>query len=387
MFDVDIRGLRELEGGRAPHRLAIEPIANVFDEFRGYEAGRKRPTFCGVQLTHSKNPRGVRLTVTDDGAGFTKESDIWTFFGSTAKRSAAGVSGRFNAGDKQLIAVAREAVVKTNNLTVTFADGKRDITRHRKEVHNGTVVEALMPWNRQELQEVREQLRQVIPPDGLRYIVDGEEVVPPPRKHQIHGKLETVKLVDGVLRKTTRKTAVNIHEASVPMLHELGIPVCSLGELGFPWSLDVQQKVPVPISRDGVTPAYVFRLVGTVLEQAAMDGVRLLTEDEEGAPFVKQALHWVKDEVALKAVITDLYGGDAVRRSSDTLANAQAEAAGAKIVDGRWFTEETRRRMDKDLLPTSKRKFGGVASISDDQQKHKCPNCNGKGYVQSPPSD
>lgn len=35
MFDIDVNGLVELEGGKPPHRLALEPIANVFDEYRG----------------------------------------------------------------------------------------------------------------------------------------------------------------------------------------------------------------------------------------------------------------------------------------------------------------------------------------------------------------
>src|SRR5438132_9807071 len=101
MFEVDVAGLAELEGGKPPYRLAFEPIANVFDEFRGYEEGRKRPSYCAVTLVHSANPRGVLLTVADDGPGFSNERDIWTLFASTGKRSAAGVSGRFNVGEKQ----------------------------------------------------------------------------------------------------------------------------------------------------------------------------------------------------------------------------------------------------------------------------------------------
>lgn len=29
MFDVDLKGLMELEGGKPPHRLAFEPIARI----------------------------------------------------------------------------------------------------------------------------------------------------------------------------------------------------------------------------------------------------------------------------------------------------------------------------------------------------------------------
>lgn len=168
MFDVDVKGLAELEAGKPPYRLAFEPVANVFDEFRGYgEAERRKPTYCAVTLRHSSNPRGVYLTVADDGAGFADERDIWTFFGTTAKRSDAGVSGRFNAGDKQLLALARSGVVKTNKVTVEFADGERTVTRHRESVVNGTIIKALMPWTLDDLKTVRDQLCSVIPPENL----------------------------------------------------------------------------------------------------------------------------------------------------------------------------------------------------------------------------
>jgi hypothetical protein len=93
MFEVDVKGLFELEGGRPPQRLVYEPISNVFDEYRGYgDESRKKPSFCSVTLEHSSNPRGVWLTVADDGPGFKDEKDIWTFFGSTGKRSTAAQS-------------------------------------------------------------------------------------------------------------------------------------------------------------------------------------------------------------------------------------------------------------------------------------------------------
>ena len=59
------------------------------------------------------------------------------------------------------------------------------------------------------------------------------------------------------------------------MLYYLGIPVCSLADVGFPVSLDVGQKVPVPLSRDMVDTPYLYRLIGTVLEQAGLDGAMI----------------------------------------------------------------------------------------------------------------
>lgn len=364
MFEIDVRGLAEIEGGKPPARLAMEPVANVFDEYRGYDESRRKPSYCAVTLTHSANPRGVILTVADDGAGFAREQDVWTLFGTTAKRSAAGVSGRFNLGDKQLIALARRATIKTNALTVEFANGERNVTRHRSPVVSGTIVEALMPWSLKDLDEIRQQLESVSPPPGLAYTVNGKAIEVAAPKCCVNVTLPTVLLADGVLRQTQRKTRVRVFKGESPTLYELGIPVCDLGELGWPWSLDVEQKVPLPPSRDTVSPAYLYRLIGTVLEQSAMDGVKLLTEDEAGAGFIKGAMDWIRDDAALAATVKSIYGENAVRQSSDPIANAQAAASGATLVSGRWFGEETRRRMESaNVLPTSKAIFGGADAM------------------------
>lgn len=381
MFEIDVAGLAELEGGKPPQRLAFEPVANVFDEYRGYQEGRKRPSFCAVTLKHSANPRGVVLTVADDGAGFANAKDIWTLFGSTAKRSAAGVSGRFNFGEKQLIALAREATIKTNNITVQFAEGKRDVKNHRHNVVSGTIVEALMPWSLKDLEEVRAQLRAVLPPAGLAYTVDGQAVERPAPRCTVSISLPTVILTDGVMRDSIRKSLVAVLKETTPRVYELGLPVSELSELGFPWSLDVEQKIPLPVSRDTVTPKYLFRLIGGAIEQAALDSVTLLTEEEQGAGFVKGALDWVREAAALKATVASLFGANAVRQSNDAIANAQATASGATLISGRWFGADTRRRLDEcKAIPTAKDVFGGTESLPKSSGE-TCPRCGGKGTV------
>lgn len=386
MFEVDVKGLAELEGGKLPHRLAFEPIANVFDEFRGYgDPERRKPSFCAVTLMHSSNPRGVVLTVADDGAGFSNERDIWTFFGTTAKRADVKVAGRFNAGDKQLLALARSATVKTNKVTVEFARNERNVIRHREQVMNGTLVEALMPWSLDDLRSIREHVYSIIPPEGLIYTVDGATVSRPATKASVNVTLPTVALIDGVMKSTQRKSQVSVLAGNgEPMLCELGMPICSLGEIGFPWTLDVQQKVPVPISRDMVPTSYLYRLIGTVLEHAAMDGHLLLTEEQQGAGFVKEALEWIREPEALSATISSLFGENAVRRSSDTSANANAAAQGAAIISGRAFGTATRSRLDASgILPSAKARFGepdpepSIAPAS-----RTCPKCGGTGKIE-----
>src|SRR5207244_2270653 len=98
--------------------------------------------------------------------------------------------------------------------------------------------------------------------------------------------LPTVVLTRDVLSRTSRKTPVDVVDGlNARWLFELGIPVCSLEEVGFPYGLDIQQKVPVPQSRDMVETSYLYRVIGTVLEQTAMDGVKLLGESDQQSGF------------------------------------------------------------------------------------------------------
>jgi hypothetical protein len=390
MFEIDVKGLAELEGGRPPERLAVEPIVNVFDEYRGYgEEGRKKPTFCHITLFR---PSGLRKTwtlkVQDNGAGFARPEDIWTLFGTTGKRSSERTSGRFNAGDKQLFATARRAVVTTGNIQVTFEDGERKVYRPVSPFPL-TEVAADMPWTVVEGEAVLNWLSNLEPPTGLEYCVNEQEIKPSSVRHIAIATLPTVVLDSslGVMRRTERKTEIGVLHSRDnglgPWLYELGIPVCSLADVGFRWSLDVQQKIPLPLSRDVVSPAYLYQVIGKVLEHAAMDGVTLLTEEEQGAGFIKDALSWVREPEALKKVVQDVYGENAVRQSSDPLANAQAAMAGATVIPGRTFAADTRERFDKfNIMRTSKDVFGGTVLPGPAGGSWvRCSECGGTGRV------
>ena len=185
-FAVDMAGLAEIEGGRDPYRLAFEPVTNVFDEFRGYgDPGRRRPTFCKVEVRPLEGSRDVMLDVRDDGAGFDRAEDVWTLFAHTPKRVETGVAGRFNTGEKQMLAVARNATIETvvngRLVTVIFERKGREVIKHRDpNPRPGTAVLARMPWSKAEAERVRLALAMVIPPDGLTYTVDDMIITPPP---------------------------------------------------------------------------------------------------------------------------------------------------------------------------------------------------------------
>ena len=393
LFEVDAIGLREVIGGLDSWRHVIELVANVFDEYRGYNPNRKKPVFCEVSLTKSgRNP--AVLTVEDDGAGFDEVTDVWTFFRSTEKRDSATVSGRFNAGEKQLLAMAIEAEILTNNHTVIFKNGERKHTKHRTPVVAGTKITASFRWNFTEFEAAVQQLKSVIPPAGLRFVVNGELIESPKLTATTRVTLPTVLLkdMDGVaaLRQTRRATNVQVLETKgTPTLYELGVPICALDH-EFPYSLNVEQKIPVPMTRDVVSKSYIERLIGLVLESTAMDGISLLTDDHADSTFIKASLGYITDKDALGKVTKDVFP-NAVQWSSDTQANAFATLEGLTVLPRGKFGRETIDRLKQNgILPSAYEQFGNKADKSREQGNANtvtkvpvhCPNCDNEFVIE-----
>jgi len=377
-FQVDMKGLSEVIGGAESWRHVNELIANVFDEFNGYDHDTKRPTNCEVTFTKEGRKNAI-LTVTDDGAGFAEISDTWTFFRSTAKRSSSTVSGRFNAGEKQLIALADEAEIISGSHTVKFAKGSHKHTKHKTEQISGTRITVSLKWNAATFQKALEQLENVIAPSGLIYTVNGKEINNGSDHVQtVNVSLPTVILsdVDGVfaLRSTVRKTDVEIIRSVVPWLYELGMPVCEMPD-EFPYSLNVQQKVPVPMSRDMVTPAYVARLGGTVIEACPA----ILSEAHADAAFVKPMFDHIKNPQAVREVSARVFP-KSKRWSSNPRSNAMATLEGNDILPrGKFGSAFTSALNDTEAIPSASAAFpvpDAPPPKPPESDQVRCPSCD-----------
>ena len=81
---------------------------------------------------------------------------------------------------------------------------------------------------------------------------------------------------EGVMKPTSRKTAVRLYEPAegeTATIYEMGIPVVETGDR---FHVDVQQKVPLNMDRDNVTPAY-LRAIRVAVLNATHD--RITGED------------------------------------------------------------------------------------------------------------
>ena len=134
-FEVDRDGLRQLLEDRDKSFILRELVQNAWDE--------PGVTHCDVTLQAIPGKRAARLVVEDDAPeGFYDLRHAYTLYARTRKRSSAEKRGRFNLGEKQVLALCREAKIVTTKGTVEFLpDGKRKEDKARRK--SGSVFEAL----------------------------------------------------------------------------------------------------------------------------------------------------------------------------------------------------------------------------------------------------
>ena len=380
-FTVDTAGLKELLGEQPLWRHSVELATNVFDEYLGY-SDRRRPTVCEIKVYRDQKNRSTWVQVSDDGPGFEKIEDVFTFFGSTSKRKTATVSGRFNSGEKQLLALATEWTVDTAGKLIKFDGSKRS---NKKSKNSGTTIKARIVCTRDQETEIIEGFKSLIAPMGLRFTVNGNEVIRSHYDYFTHVTLPTVILNEGSMTRTYRRTAVEVYKSETPQLYELGIPVCEIGK-GFRYSLNILQKVPVSMNRDNVSATFMDIAIGRVLESLTLDGHILLNENDEGEEFTKGAFNKIKDVDALSILTKQLFGNMVVRWSSSPEANLLAERQGFKILPRNTFSKDVTKKLDyTNTAPSSIEVFRqdiDRVSISDGSgtaipvnTKPVCPNC------------
>ena len=114
-FDVDKDGLKEMFANFPPERMVTELIQNSLDE---------KSTACDVAITSDK--KTTTLVVEDDNPdGFKDLRDAYTMFKSTGKRSDPTKRGKFNLGEKIVLARANTATIRSTLGTVVFDDKGR----------------------------------------------------------------------------------------------------------------------------------------------------------------------------------------------------------------------------------------------------------------------
>ncbi len=329
-FDIDRKGLAKLIERRGKIALVFELVANALDA--------DGVTRVEVVLEPEEGVPQATVVVRDDAPeGFADLTHAWTLFAASNRKAYPQKRGRFNLGEKLVLALCNEASIISVKGAVMFDARGRSSMKARR--NHGTEFQGIARITRAELAEIKSGLRRIIAPPGVTIFVNGEEL---PRRVPIRSLEATLatEIADeeGVLRRSARKTTVHVYEplpGEPPMLHELGMPVVETGDR---WDVSVEQKTVLNMDRDNVTPGY-LRDVRTIVVNAMHDQ---LTAEDANATFVNEALADKDASPAAVAKALDLKYGEkrAIWDPSDPEANMNLFSQGYTLIKGGQLTAD-----------------------------------------------
>lgn len=327
-FTADKIGLGKLLAHHGKWRMVAELIQNALDE---------EPTRIDVSLEPVEGRPLARLVVVDDSpTGFRNLAHAYTLFAESYKGKDPTRMGRFNLGEKLVLALCEEAEISSTTGTVTFhKDGTRSQSRKKRET--GTQFAATLQMTREELTEALTHLRALRVPDGL-VTLNGAFLAARPLLKSFQAALETeIADEEGRLHRRVRQTTVSVFEAAadeVPSLYEIAIPVVETGDR---WHVAVHQRIPLNFNRDNVPPAYLKKLRTLVLDAMYSE----LKAEDVTERWVQGALAEAKP-AAVDHVLTEQFGEKrVVYDPSDPEANNRAVMEGYAVIPPRAFTKET----------------------------------------------
>jgi len=354
-FEVDKGGLQQLLEGKDKSFVIRELVQNALDEPGISE--------IDVEIAGVPNKPLARIKVRDDAPeGFYDLRHAYTLYAKTRKRPDPEKRGRFNLGEKQVLAIAKEARITTTTGTVDFrANGDRAV-RRTEVTDQGSLIDVILPVTRGEITEMFAAVKTFIVPKAVKFTVNGNLIIPPEMITSITATLTTENEdTQGQWRRSQRKTTVEVYKPATgakPMLYELGLPVVEL-EGGDPWHLNVMQRVPLNSDRDNVSPAFIRDLRAEVLNTLA----GTLTEDQAAESWVSDA---TDDEritpKAVRTIVTKKFGENAVVADpNDPLSRERAIQAGYTIVPARSMSAATWANVRKaEAVPSSSAAFGSI---------------------------
>jgi hypothetical protein len=359
------------------HKEGLRQIAERLVERRGFgivggelyqNVMDTNATECTITLQKISGRPLAELCVTDnDPSGFPDLTHAWTVFAPSLKKTDPTKAGRFNVGEKMVLAFCKQARIHTTKGLVEFdVDGRKDYPRRKREV--GTEFWAHIDCNQERYDQFVEYMRQLIVKPGLALTVNGEVIQSRKPIHTFVEKLPTeIAGEDGTLRKSIRQCEVQVYDplpGETPTLYEMGIPVV---ETGDKWHYNVMQKVPLNVDRDNVTPAYLRDLRVVVFNEMHDE----ITEEDTTATWVNEA---TDDEdcvpEAVEAYRVMRYGKKSVAFDpTNPEANAEAAAHGYTVIPSRGLSSGQRKNLyDAGTLVSSSTAFplAGKGAYSDD---------------------
>jgi len=342
-FGVSKEGLRKLIENKGRFFVIAELVQNAWDENTSV-----------VDITLQSMGMGkATLRVADDNPnGFQDISHAYTLYAESNKKSDPTKRGRFNLGEKLVLALCDEATIISTKSAVKFnKDGTREWLSDRTE--HGTVFSGIIRMTKSQIAEIESQIGTLIPPYGVKTYYNRREILYRTPRNTF---LETLATVfadeEGQLRDTRRQTRVEIFnpkDNEIPMIYELGIPVV---ESGMPYHVNVMQKVPLNQDRDNVRPAYYRDLAKAVVEHMAEN----ITAEQASEPWVATALEAPEvNPDAVSQIVQTRFGDKVVVfNPTDMEANRRAASEGYTVLAGNTFSSQAWKNVrSSGVVPSS----------------------------------
>lgn len=322
-FNVDKEGLAKILERRGRAFAVLELVQNAWDE---------NSSQVDVILEHITGRRGrAKLVVEDDNPdGFQDIAHSYTLFAESYKKDNPEQRGRFNLGGKLVLSICDEARIISTDDGVVFNENGRNHSPKRTD--SGSRFEATMRMTKKQVEATHGVVESLIPPSDVVTTYNGMEIPQRTPEATFEITLPTeIADEEGRLKRTRRKTEVAVYEPlgdEDPHIYEMGIPVVETDR----WHLDVQQKVPLSMERDNVTPAYAQKLRTAVVNRMS----DRLSDDEAAKGWVTDGISDPDaDPDAVEEVVQKRFGKKAVIHDpSDPEANKKAASQGYEVVSG-----------------------------------------------------
>jgi hypothetical protein len=324
---VDLKGLGKKVAHRPKSFIVFELLQNAWDE-----------NVSRVEVTAHMIPgRAVcQISVEDDSPeGFQDLASVYTMFRDSKKAPDPTKRGRFEMGEKLVLALAIRAEVSSTKGTIVFEAGKRQNLRAKRT--SGTVFEGEFKMTREEYEDMVRDVKLLAVPSHIKTFFNGKELIPRLPAADFQTSLQTVKSdSEGFLTTTQRRTDVKVYtvrDGETAHIYEMGIPVV---ETGDKWHYDVQQRVPVNWERNNVPPSFLRALRVEVL-----NALPSRLGDDARAPWVTDALDDARvGPEAVKSVLRGRFGDMAVINDpSDTEGTKIAMSQGYTVIPGGAFSK------------------------------------------------
>ena len=342
-FEVSKEGLKELQEGKPKGFILRELVQNAWDE------NTKK-----CEVTASFKDGLAEIIVTDDNPeGFKDLTHAFTLFAPTTKRSNPEKRGRFNLGEKQILALCEHATIETTKGTIVFnSEGRLEFPGSRKE---GSEITIHVKMTEAEYAEMLSTVQQYLIPEHIIFIVNKTRIPYKKPFNSIYPTLPTEVSENGGLRKAQRKTKVDLHNPTgQAWLYEMGIPVT---QIECKYSLDVQQKIPLSMDRDTIPLSFLSALYAEVLNVTFSQ----ITPEEASEQWIREATgnKRIQPE-AVQEVITKRFGEKVVVATpTDRNSIDEAISQGYRVVHGSELSKEEWAAVKRtEIIPSSSELFG-----------------------------